>query len=146
MSWAAHQFEIYAVHAHLPAKMRGKVSFWGIFLGDFVPDFLSKFWVYGITINGTRYGADVPHRWHRGWPGMGMTHTLFFGLLLAAALWSWKRNRAFTVGFVLGFAAHALTDINDSVGTMLLFPFTTINWTSRTTPTTSTVREPSIKC
>ena len=37
MSWAAHQFEIYAVQAHLPKKMRGKVSFFGIFLGDFTP-------------------------------------------------------------------------------------------------------------
>ena len=80
MSWAAHQFEVYAVQAHLPKKMRGKVSFWGIFLGDFTPDFLSKFWVYGITINGRHYGAEVPHKWHRGWPGMGVTHTLFLGI------------------------------------------------------------------
>ena len=49
MSWAAHQFEVYAVQAHLPQKMRGKVRFWGIWLGDFTPDFLAKFWVYGIT-------------------------------------------------------------------------------------------------
>ena len=54
MSWGAHQFEIYAVHAHRPKKMIGKVSFFGIWLGDFTPDFLSKFWVYGITIGGTR--------------------------------------------------------------------------------------------
>ncbi len=132
MSWAAHQFEIYAVHAHLPKKMVGKVSFWAIFLGDFTPDFLSKFWVYGFTINGTRYGAEIPHQWHRGFPGMGFTHTLFFGTLIALLFWLWKRNRAFTIGYLLGFAAHALTDINDSVGTMLLFPFTTLNWSSET--------------
>ena len=87
MSWAAHQFEIYAVQAHLPKKMRGKVSFFGIFLGDFTPDFLSKFWVYGITIGGHHYGADSPHQWHRGWPGMGFTHTLFLGVLIGAGLW-----------------------------------------------------------
>ena len=132
MSWAAHQFEIYAVQAHLPKKMIGAVSFWGIFLGDFTPDFLSKFWVYGFTINGTHYGAEVPHQWHRGWPGMGFTHTLFFGVLLTLVIWAWKRNRAFTVGYLLGFAAHALTDINDSVGTMLLFPVTALNWTMQT--------------
>ncbi len=85
MSWAAHQFEVYAVQAHLPKKMKGKVSFWAIFLGDFTPDFLSKFWVYGFTINGTRYGSDVPHQWHRGFPGMGFTHTLFFGAILTLA-------------------------------------------------------------
>lgn len=132
MSWAAHQFEIYAVHAHLPKKMVGKVSFFGIWLGDFTPDFLSKFWVYGVTINGTHYGSDVPHRWHRGWPGMGFTHTLFLGVVLALVLWWWRRSRALTVGYLLGFAAHALTDVNDSVGTMLLFPFTTLNWTLQT--------------
>jgi hypothetical protein len=79
MSWAAHQFETYAVMAHLPKKMRGKVSYWGVYLGDFFPDFLAKFWVYGITINGKRYGAAIPQQWHRGWPGMGFTHTLGFG-------------------------------------------------------------------
>ncbi len=132
MSWAAHQFEVYAVHAHLPKKMRGKVSFWGIFLGDFTPDFLSKFWVYGITINGRHYGSSIPHQWHRGWPGMGVTHTLFMGIVLSLAFWLWKRNRAFTIGYLLGYAAHALTDVNDSVGTILLFPFTSLNWTTQT--------------
>ena len=102
---------------------RGKVSFFAIFLGDFTPDFLSKFWVYGITIGDTHYGADVPHQWHRGWPGMGFTHTLFAGIVLTSLFWLWKRNRAFAVGYLLGYAAHALTDVNDSVGTMLLFPF-----------------------
>jgi hypothetical protein len=132
VSWAAHQFEIYAVQAHLPQKMRGKVSYWGIFFGDFTPDFLSKFWVYGITINGTRYGASIPEKWHRGWPGMGWTHTVFAGLVFTLLIWLWRRNRAFTIGYLLGFAAHALTDINDSVGTMLLFPFTTLNWSIQT--------------
>ena len=132
MSWAAHQFEIYAVQAHLPKKMKGKVSFWGIWLGDFTPDFLSKFWVYGITIGGHHYGASSPHRWHRGWPGMGFTHTLFLGVLIGSLLWAWKRSRALTVGYILGYAAHALTDVNDSVGTMLIFPFSTLNWTLET--------------
>ncbi len=132
MSWAAHQFEVYAVQAHLPKKMRGKVSFFGIFLGDATPDLLSKFWVYGVTIGDTRYGAESPHQWHRGWPGMGFTHTLFAGVAIGVLLWLWRRNRALTVGYVLGYAAHALTDVNDSVGTMLLFPLSTLNWTLET--------------
>ncbi|MGH9185921.1 MAG: metal-dependent hydrolase [Acidimicrobiales bacterium] len=132
MSWAAHQFEIYAVQAHLPKKMRGKVSFFGILLGDFTPDFLSKFWVYGITIGDRHYGATVPQQWHRGWPGMGPTHTLFLGIAIAGLLWLWQRNRALTIGYVFGYAAHALTDVSDSVGTMLLFPFSTLNWTLET--------------
>ena len=83
VSWAAHQFEVYIVHAHLPRKMRGHVSFWAVAAGDFLPDFLSKFWVYGITVGATHYGASVPHQWHRGWPGMGITHTV----LLRARWW-----------------------------------------------------------
>ena len=83
MSWAAHQFEVYAVEAHLPKKMVGQISWFAIFFGDFTPDFLAKFWVYGITINGHHYGATKPYQWHRGWPGMGFSHTLFFGILVA---------------------------------------------------------------
>ena len=63
---------------------------------------------------------------------MGFTHTLFLGIVFTTLIWLWKRNRAFTVGFLLGYAAHALTDVNDCVGTMLLFPFTTLNWTLQT--------------
>ena len=140
MSWGAHQFEIYAVQAHLPKKMRGKVSFFGICLGDFTPDFLSKFWVYGITIGDTHYGSTIPHQWHRGWPGMGFTHTLFSGVMIASVLWLWKRNRGLTVGYLLGYAAHALTDVNDSVGTMLLFPFSTLNWTVETWAYAATIK------
>lgn len=128
MSWAAHQFEVYAVQAHLPKKMRGKVSFVAIFLGDFTPDFLAKFWVYGITINGTHYGASKPQVWHRGFPGMGFTHTMFLIGAIAGAMWLWKRNRAWTIGYLLGGAAHVLTDVSDSIGTMLVFPFSTLNW------------------
>jgi len=140
VSWAAHQFEIYAVQSHLPKKMRGKVSFFGIWLGDFTPDFLSKFWVYGITIGDTHYGSTIPHQWHRGWPGMGFTHTMFTGILIAALLWGWKRNRALTIGYLLGYAAHALTDVNDSVGTMLIFPFSDLNWTVETWAYAATVK------
>jgi hypothetical protein len=32
MSWGAHQFEIYAVQAQLPRRMRGRVSFIGVAL------------------------------------------------------------------------------------------------------------------
>lgn len=128
MSWAAHQFEVYAVQAHLPKRLRGRISFFAIFLGDFTPDFLAKFWVYGVTINGHHYGASEPYRWHRGWPGMGFTHTLFFGLLVAGGIWLWKRNPAWLIGYVLGYAAHVITDVNDSIGTMLIFPFNLSNW------------------
>ena len=69
MSWAAHQFEVYAVEAHLPKKMQGQISWFAIFFGDFTPDFLAKFWVYGFNFQGHHYGASKPYQWHRGWPG-----------------------------------------------------------------------------
>src|SRR5258708_2666970 len=132
MSWAAHQFEVYAVQAHLPKKMRGQISWFAIFFGDFTPDFLAKFWVYGFNYNGHHYGASRPYQWHRGWPGMGISHTLFFGTMVCLGIWAWKRNRAWTIGFLLGFAAHVLTDANNSIGPMLLFPFSTLTCTPPT--------------
>ena len=53
--------------------MRGQISWFAIFFGDFTPDFLAKFWVYGFNYNGHHYGASKPYQWHRGWPGMGFT-------------------------------------------------------------------------
>ena len=94
MSWAAHQFETYAVQAHLPKKMRGKVWFFGIFLGDFTPDFLAKFWVYGITINGHHYGRRSRTSGTAAGPAWGISHTLFFGALVCLGIWAWKHNRA----------------------------------------------------
>ena len=47
---------------------------------------------------------------------------------MTLGIWLWKHNRAWTIGYLFGFAAHVLTDVNDSIGTMLLFPFTTLNW------------------
>ena len=129
MSWAAHQFEVYLVHAHLPRRMRGGVSFWAVAAGDFLPDFLSKFWVYGFTIGERHYGASVPHQWHRGWPGMGVTHTVAFGLVVAALVWLWRRNRAATVGVALGCIVHVVADLGDTAGVMLLFPFSTASFT-----------------
>jgi len=71
---------------------------------------------------------------------MGPTHTLFLGIIFAGALWLWRRDRGLAIGYILGFAAHVLTDVNDSVGTMLLFPFTTLNWSLRTWAYAATVK------
>jgi membrane-bound metal-dependent hydrolase YbcI (DUF457 family) len=139
VSWAAHQFEVYAVQAHLPKKMVAEVSWFAIFFGDFTPDFLAKFWVYGFNFHGRHFGATKPYQWHRGWPGMGISHTLFFGALVTLGIWAWKHNRAWTIGYLLGFTAHVLTDVNDSIGTMLLFPFSTLNWSLHTWAYAATV-------
>lgn len=128
MSWAAHQFETYAIQAHLPKRWVGRVSYLAIVVGDQTPDFVAKFWVYGFDIGGTHYGAAEPFKFHRGWPGAGFSHSLGFALLLAGLVYRFTRSRGWTAGLLLGMAAHSITDINDSVGTMLAFPFSTENF------------------
>ncbi|MCU0273356.1 MAG: hypothetical protein MUE34_08995 [Acidimicrobiales bacterium] len=139
MSWAAHQFEAYALQAHLPKRWQGKISFLAIVVGDQIPDFIAKFWVYGFEFNGKRYGSSVPHEWHRGWPGAGFTHAVFFGLVVAGLFWLLTKNRAWALGVLLGMAAHAIVDINDSVGAMIAFPFSTENFSIGTWAYAATV-------
>jgi membrane-bound metal-dependent hydrolase YbcI (DUF457 family) len=130
MSWAAHQFEGYVLQRHFGERYT--VSYLAIVAGDAAPDFFAKAWVYGVTINGHHYGSSDPATFHRSWPGAGFTHSLAFGVLLAALLWWAARRRRWAVpwalGIVIGQWAHAITDINDSKGTMLLFPLTKHNF------------------
>jgi hypothetical protein len=139
MSWAAHQFETYAIQAHLPERWRPKISYLAIVAGDQFPDFVAKFWVYGVTIGDTHYGAKIPHEFHRGWPGAGFSHSIFFGLLVVALVWRFTRSKAWALGLLLGFTAHCVTDVNDSVGTMLLWPFSTLNFSIGTWAYAATV-------
>lgn len=128
MSWAAHQFETYAIQAHLPKRWTGRISYLAIVAGDQTPDFVAKFWVYGFDIGGRHYGAAEPYKFHRGWPGAGFSHSLGFALLVAGLVYLFTKSRGWSAGVLLGMAAHSITDINDSVGTMLAFPFSTENF------------------
>jgi membrane-bound metal-dependent hydrolase YbcI (DUF457 family) len=128
MSWAAHQFETYAIQAHLPKRWALSISYLAIVAGDQLPDFVAKFWVYGVDIGGVHYGAEEPYKFHRGWPGAGFSHSLGFALLVAALVYVTTRSRGWSAGILLGMAAHSITDINDTVGTMLAFPFSTENY------------------
>jgi membrane-bound metal-dependent hydrolase YbcI (DUF457 family) len=78
------------------------------------------------------FGASDPARFHRGWPGAGFTHSLMFGVVIATIVWLVGRPRPWAIpwaiGIVIGQWAHAITDTNDSRGTMLFFPFTTHNF------------------
>ncbi|MGQ0435016.1 MAG: metal-dependent hydrolase [Microthrixaceae bacterium] len=128
MSWAAHQFETYAIQAHLPKRWVGRVSYLAIVAGDQTPDFVAKFWVYGFDVGGKHYGATEPYKFHRGWPGAGFSHSLGFALLIAGLIYAFTKSRGWSAGVLLGMAAHSITDINDTVGTMLAFPFSTENF------------------
>lgn len=112
MSWAAHEFENYFLQRHLGAK----ASFLGIVVGTFAPDLFTKFFVYQ---------ADDPAQFHRGWPGVGFTHSLIFGVVFALVILVATRSQPWALGVLVGQWAHVLTDVADTAGVMPFFPFST---------------------
>jgi hypothetical protein len=120
MSWAAHDLEPYAFQRHLGLK----IAFVPLLIGSYAPDLFTKWFVYGITLFGIELKADNPVQFHRGWPGFGFTHSLLFGLLIGFIFWKVLGSWIWGVSFVIGHWAHCFTDTGDTVGTMLLFPWT----------------------
>ena len=120
MSWAAHDLEPYAVQRHLGRR----VAIIPLIVGSYSPDLFSKWFVYGVEIFGVELKAEHTVEFHRGWPGVGFTHSLAFGLLVGALLLALTRSRVWSASFVIGHWAHAITDVGDEVGTMLFFPWT----------------------
>ena len=112
MSWAAHEFENYFLqkHAGLTASCLGLV------LGTFAPDLFTKALVYQ---------SSDPAHFHRGWPGVGFTHSFIFGFVFAVVVLAVTRSRAWALGILIGQWAHVLTDVADSAGVMPFFPFST---------------------
>ena len=110
MSWAAHEFENYFIQKHVGLK----ASFLAIVLGTQLPDLFTKSLVYG---------SDDPAKFHRGWPGVGFTHSFIFGFAFAVLVLSITRSRGWALGILIGQWAHVLTDVADSAGVMLFFPF-----------------------
>jgi hypothetical protein len=120
MSWSAHDLEPYAIQRHL----RLKVAFVPMLLGSYSPDMMSKWYVYGVNIGPWELKADNAAQFHRGWPGLGFTHSLLYGVVICLLLWKVFGSKTWGVSFLIGHWAHALTDMGDTVGTMLLFPWT----------------------
>jgi len=120
VSWAAHDLEPYAIERHAGLK----VAFVPLLIGSYSPDMMSKWFVYGIHIGGLKLKASNPVQFHRGWPGVGFTHSLLYGVVLFFLLWKGGHSLRWGVSFLIGQWAHCLTDTGDTVGTMLLFPWT----------------------
>jgi hypothetical protein len=120
VSWAAHDLEPYAFQRHLKLK----IAFVPLLLGSYAPDLMTKWFVYGITIFGIKLKADDPVQFHRGWPGFGFTHSFLFGVAISLVLWRVFGSKIWGISFLIGQWAHSLTDTGDTVGTMLLFPWT----------------------
>jgi hypothetical protein len=120
MSWVAHDLEPYALQRHLGLRL----AFFPALLGSYAPDLMSKWFVYGVTVFGQELKASDPIQFHRGWPGVGFTHSLLFGALVGLVFWKVFGSKIWGASFVIGHWAHAITDCGDTVGTMLLFPWT----------------------
>ena len=114
MSWAAHEFENYFLQKHVGVK----ASFLALVLGALAPDLFTKFFVYSQS------PAEAA-AFHRGWPGVGPTHSLMFGVVFAVAVLALTKSRGWALGILIGQWAHVLTDFADSAGTMPFFPFST---------------------
>jgi hypothetical protein len=121
MSWAAHDLEPYVIQKHCGKK----IAFMPLLAGSYAPDMLTKWFVYGVGFAGVEVKASNPAQFHRGWPGVGFTHSLLFGVLISLVIYGVWRKPVIAYSFLLGQWAHALTDTGDTVGTMLFFPFTT---------------------
>lgn len=120
MSWAAHDLEPYL----LRAKLGTSISVPFCIMGSYSPDILTKWAVYGLDFAGNRHITDDPVQLHRGWPGVGFTHSLIFGVVIAAIIMLWSRHRIWAVSFLIGCWAHIFSDTLDSVGVMLFWPLT----------------------
>jgi membrane-bound metal-dependent hydrolase YbcI (DUF457 family) len=131
VSWAAHELESYFLQDHLEGRLKSKISYLAVLLGCLLPDLFTKLPVYGLNIGSmTLIKAQEPWKYHRGWPGVGPTHSLLFIVVVVLVVLAFSRNRAWGLGLLLGGWAHVLTDCFDSVGTMLLFPFTTQHYST----------------
>jgi hypothetical protein len=120
VSWVAHDLEPYAFQRELGIK----IAFFPLLLGSYAPDLMTKWFVYGVHIFGHDLKASDPIQFHRGWPGFGFTHSLLFGVVIALVFWRGFGSKLWAISFLVGHWAHCLTDCGDTVGTMLLFPWT----------------------
>ncbi len=121
MSWVSHDLEPYVIQRY----MGSSVAFVPLLIGSYAPDLATKWFVYGVSAFGFELGADDPAQFHRGFPGVGFTHSPFFGLLVAGLIYLVWRNKLWALSFMLGQWVHAFTDVCDSLGAMLAFPFST---------------------
>ncbi|MDQ3993875.1 MAG: metal-dependent hydrolase [Actinomycetota bacterium] len=94
-------------------------------MGSYAPDLATKWFAYGVEVFGVDLKAEDPARFHRGWPGAGFTHSLAFGVAVAALIFLLTRSRTWSISFLIGQWLHAITDVGDTLGSMLFFPFST---------------------
>jgi membrane-bound metal-dependent hydrolase YbcI (DUF457 family) len=123
MSWAAHDLEPYV----LRAKLGARISLPFCLLGSYSPDIATKWLVYGVSLGGDQVRISDPVQFHRGWPGVGFTHSYAFGVLVSLIILGAFRSRVLAFSFLIGQWLHVTSDMLDSVGVMAMFPFSTVH-------------------
>jgi hypothetical protein len=121
MSWAAHDLEPYLLRVKLGAKL----SMPFCLFGSYSPDVFTKWLVYGWGFTNHHRIVNDPIQFHRGWPGVGFTHSPAYGCLVAGIIYAASKNRMWALSYLLGAIAHDASDTLDSVGVMMLFPLST---------------------
>ena len=112
MSWAAHEFENYFIQKHVGVK----ASFLAIMLGT-----RSR----TCSRRASSTAPTIRRPFHRGWPGIGFTHSLLFGVVFAVVVLAVTKSRGWALGVLIGHWAHVFTDVADTAGVMTFFPFST---------------------
>lgn len=121
MSWATHDLEPYVIQR----KLGLAVAIVPLLVGSYSPDIFTKWFVYGFDFLGIHAQAGDPESFHRSWPGVGFTHSLAFGAVVAGVIYLVTRSRVWALSFMIGNWAHVISDIGDTLGVMLFFPFST---------------------
>ena len=121
VSWAAHDLEPYAIQRHT----RWKIAFVPLLLGSYAPDMMTKWFVYGIHLGPVGPEGDATPRSSIA-AGRASASRTRSSTAPSSASFFWKGfgSKLWGISFMIGEWAHALTDTGDTVGTMLLFPWT----------------------
>jgi hypothetical protein len=121
MSWMAHDLEPYVIQRY----MGRRVAIAPLLIGSYLPDLATKWIVYGTGAFGVKVEASDPAQFHRGFPGVGFTHSPMFGVVVAALVYLIWRNKLWALSLLIGEWAHSFTDTLDTLGVMIAFPFST---------------------
>ena len=120
MSWAAHDLEPYAIQRHSQLK----VAFVPLLIGSYAPDLMTKWFVYGIHLGPWELKATTRRSSTAAGRASASRTRSSTGSLIGLISGRASAARSGAISFLIGQWAHALTDTGDTVGTMLLFPWT----------------------